>query len=45
MIQNRIEWRERKGHKKDFEIIEMSRSKDVSQNKTAKSSRKSNSRV
>ena len=45
MIRKRSEWKERKGHKRNFEIVQMSRSKDVSQNKTAKSSRKSNSKV
>ena len=45
MIEKRIEGRGRKGHKRDFELVQMPRSKDVSQNKTAKSSRKSNSIV
>ena len=45
MIRKRSEWKERKGHKRNFEIVQMSRSKDVSQNKTAKSSRKCDSRV
>ena len=45
MIEKRIEWRRRKGHKRDFELAQTPRSKDLSQNKTAKSSRKSNSIV
>lgn len=45
MVPKRREDKEGQSHKVDFEKVEVSESTDVSQNKSAKSSEETNSRV
>ena len=45
MVPKRREGKEGQSHEVEFEIVEMLESTDVSQNKTAKSTKETNSRV